>query len=487
MAYHWHHRDLTTQAGAPPVRADIVAFPVAGTDSRVYYASDDLHVHELAYYQGNWHHRDLTAGTGAPDVRRSRLAGFAMNGMDPRVYYDDSNDHVHELAYYQGSWHHRDLTAAAGAHTIAIWGIAAFQASGIDPRVYYGTYDDNHVHELAHYQDGWHHRDLTADTGAPIADLAELVAFTAGGVDSRVYYQHAGHVHELSYWQRGWHHRDITRDIGAPRSKSNLLAGFTVGGPDSRVFCRDDDDAGHVRELSYWQGGWHHRDLSQNVHAPRPAPSGLTGFPMGSGADSRVYAKNAYYGRIDEYAYYQGDWHHRDVSEAAGAPDWGGGGEVVAFLAAGTDSRVYYEDNGHIRELAYYNDVPDPGPGPQKATVSLQRQMVWEGSIPYLGRFPAFGVASPGHLLQIRVPQVGLVDLSVRFVRAGHSTAECNDPNAVVAVNEGQSTTPAQINAIFGQFEPNFSTLQPLTFVACIATTGAVYDWLPIEITVQFN
>jgi len=236
-----------------------------------------------------------------------------------------------------------------------------------------------------------------------------------------------------------------------------------------------------VRELSYWRGGWHHRDLTEDVNASHPDSSGLSGFPMGSGGDSRVYSKNAYYGHVYEYAYYQNDWHYRDVSDAADAPRWGGGGEVVAFLAAGTDSRVYYGDNGRIRELAYYDDSP----GPQKRTVPLQRQIIWEGSIPYLGRFPALGVVPRGRLLQIRVPRVAL-NRTVYFVKAGHSSAECNNPNAVVPVNEGQSTTPAQINEIFGRSEPEFSTLQPLTFVACISPTGQAPDWINIEITVQF-
>jgi hypothetical protein len=482
MAYSWHHSDLTEQTGASQATGDIVGYPVVGTDSRVYYVgANDDHVHELAYYQGSWHQRDLTADTGAPALGRPRLAGFAMGGMDPRLYHDDFNNHVHELAYYQSGWHHRDLTVATGAPAKAVWCIAAFQATSTDPRVYYGTYNDNHVHELSHWQGDWHYRDLTADTSAAVADCCELVAFTAGAADSRVYYQRSGHVHELSYWQGGWHHRDITRDIGAPLSEPNLLAGFTVGGPDSRVYHTD--TAMHVRELSYWQGGWHYRDLSKDVDASHPEASGLSGFPMGSGGDSRVYSKNGYYGHIYEYAYYQGSWHYHDVSEAADAPRWGGSGEVAAFLAAGTETRVYYTDNGHIRELAYYDDSP----GPQKRTVSLQRQMIWEGIPPYLGRFPSFGVVPPGRLLQIHIPQVGLVDLSVHFVKPGHTPAECNNPNAVVSLNEGQSTTPAQINAIFGQREPNFSVVQPLTFVACVGTAGVFPDWLNIEITVEFD
>jgi hypothetical protein len=483
LAKTWHHRDLTAQTGTPTIEGDVVTFAVAGTDSRVYFPGDDNHIHELAYYQGGWHHRDLTVTTGAPTSGRGRLAGFAMNGMNPRLYYEDFYDHVHELAYTGTSWQHRDLTASTGAPAMSISSIAAFQASGTDPRVYYRTYTDNHIRELAHWQGAWHHRDITADIGAPVSACCRLVAFTAGGPDSRVYYQDSpGHVHELSYWQSAWHHRDITADIGAPVSEVNVLAGFTVGGADSRIYYEDPSE--HVHELSYWQRAWHHRDLSRAVDASQPGTSGLAGFPMGNGGDARVYSMNWWEGHVHEYAFYQGGWHLADISDAAGAPDWGGGGMVAAFLAAGTDSRVYYNDNGHLRELAYYDDAP----GPSIRTVSLQRQMVWEGFIPYLGRFPAFGVVPPGRLLKIRIPQIGPVDLTVYFVKAGRSTTECNNPNAVVPLNEGQSTTPTQINAIFGQTEPRFSTTAPLTFVACIGiNSGEAPDWRNIEITVQFD
>jgi hypothetical protein len=93
-----------------------------------------------------------------------------------------------------------------------------------------------------------------------------------------------------------------------------------------------------------------------------------------------------------------------------------------------------------------------------------------------------------GRLLTIRVPQIGPVDTTVVFVKPGRSTTECNNPDAVVPVDEGRSTTPAQITAIFGQAEPRFSILQPLTFVACIATaSGEAPAWQNIEITVQFG
>jgi Fibronectin type III domain len=119
-------------------------------------------------------------------------------------------------------------------------------------------------------------------------------------------------------------------------------------------------------------------------------------------------------------------------------------------------------------------------------TVTLERQ-TGSGPVPYRGQFPAFGVVPTGHLVQIRVPQVGPADLQVRFVKAGHTTAECNNPSAVVVVGEGQSTTPAQITEIFGQAEPPFSTLNPLVFTACLGTTGSLPNWVNIHIFVEFD
>jgi len=128
-----------------------------------------------------------------------------------------------------------------------------------------------------------------------------------------------------------------------------------------------------------------------------------------------------------------------------------------------------------------------PPTQPATRTVTLTRQQVTQGPIPYLGKFPPFGVVPPGVLLQIRIPQIGFSDTSVLFVKPGHSTEECNDPNAVIQVNEGQTTTSAQISAIYGQSQPPFSTVSPLYFVACIGKSGPLVDTMDIEITVRFS
>lgn len=60
--------------------------------------------------------------------------------------------------------------------------------------------------------------------------------------------------------------------------------------------------------------------------------------------------------------------------------------------------------------------------------VLLERQMVFEGNVPYLGTLNVSGV-----LQEIAVPATTAIS-EVRFVKAGRDTSECNDSEAVVIV-----------------------------------------------------
>src|ERR1039458_8268143 len=128
--------------------------------------------------------------------------------------------------------------------------------------------------------------------------------------------------------------------------------------------------------------------------------------------------------------------------------------------------------------------VPNVAPPPQTGTVTLQRQTVVEGNIPYFGQFPSFGEAN-GHLEKISVPASTSV-LAVNFVKSGHSTDECYNADAVVTVNQGSSTTADQRTAIYGVATPAYSTLAPVPFVACLLTSSIniTPDFISIEITI---
>ena len=55
---------------------------------------------------------------------------------------------------------------------------------------------------------------------------------------------------------------------------------------------------------------------------------------------------------------------------------------------------------------------------------------------PYVGKFPSFGSTPPGRVLQLRFPPDGFSNQVLLFVKPGHSTEECGNPNAVVPLVE---------------------------------------------------
>jgi Fibronectin type III domain len=146
-------------------------------------------------------------------------------------------------------------------------------------------------------------------------------------------------------------------------------------------------------------------------------------------------------------------------------------------------------DVGFSRSSTLVAETDEPEPQPATVSVSLQRQPVIAGNIPYRSQFPPLGVGS-GRLTQVRFPQTGSADRTLYFVRQGRSTAECNNPSAVVPITEGQTTTPDQLEAIFGQEQPTYEVSilvnRPLVFTACI-NPGTAPDFVSIQITVIRN
>jgi hypothetical protein len=72
-------------------------------------------------------------------------------------------------------------------------------------------------------------------------------------------------------------------------------------------------------------------------------------------------------------------------------------------------------------------------------------------------------------------------------VKAGHSTAECGNPSAVVTLGEGQTTTAAQLSAIFGTATPSFSTMSPLAAVACFSGPNPTPSFINLTMNVRFS
>jgi hypothetical protein len=128
-----------------------------------------------------------------------------------------------------------------------------------------------------------------------------------------------------------------------------------------------------------------------------------------------------------------------------------------------------------------------PSAGPGQVQLSLTQKPVVNGFIPFSGQYPPFGTTQPGTVSAITYPQSGFLDTTLLFVKLHHSTSECGDPNAVVPVKEGTTTSPAQLTAIFGSATPSFSTTSPLGMVACFSGPNPTPSFINVLMSVKFS
>ncbi|CAA9241353.1 MAG: hypothetical protein AVDCRST_MAG93-1338 [uncultured Chloroflexia bacterium] len=112
----------------------------------------------------------------------------------------------------------------------------------------------------------------------------------------------------------------------------------------------------------------------------------------------------------------------------------------------------------------------------------LARQPVYEGHIPYLARFPWADDGSSGTLLGVSLNSAWP---GLHFVKPGWTTAECDNPAAVVRLAPGGSLTAAEMTELFGAETPAL----PIVFLACAEATPTlhVHDYIPIRITYRPN
>lgn len=366
----WNRNDLTIRARAPLAVYRPWGYVYAGNGSQhVIYQGftpeegDDGHVHEL-YWQGSgWRHHDLTAATGAPLIG----AGVEVNGYNfnqpgtfqgtQHVVYVGTDGHVHELWYSADSadgWHHHDLTAATGA-PLAINGAFGQEFSSQQHVFFEGR--DLHIHELIWDQDyGWSHQDLTQMTEAGLAAARpSAYVFYDQGTEHVVYLGIDRHVHEL-WWQAGyWHHNDLTLRANAPLASDEPAGCSCRGCYTQHVGYRADD--GHIHALFWINDTWTHMDL--NIQAAASA------WPASGGAAVASYAFDAEQsvhfdypgtdGGIHELWFIEQDWHHNGLSLDTDAPPASSNLSGYVFTAVNverdTQHVVYTDVNHHVIEL----------------------------------------------------------------------------------------------------------------------------------------
>jgi hypothetical protein len=110
----------------------------------------------------------------------------------------------------------------------------------------------------------------------------------------------------------------------------------------------------------------------------------------------------------------------------------------------------------------------DQQPEPEEEhsrTVWLAGHAPWEGPLWWNGRFPSVG-DSDGTLTRVANPRNSVW---LGFLKPGHGSDDCNDADAYVRLERGDTMTGDQMREAFGSETPEL----PITFVAC---SGAAAD-----------
>ncbi len=361
----WEYRDATAATGAPKASSSFsplgYANEVTGTQHFIYIGVNDFHIHELWWDGISWHHHDLTAATGGPKGAFLWTAyGFTSQGTQ-HVFFSalvsgEDDFRIHELWCDSNGWHHHDLTAATGAPLVrtTLTGYV-FAAQATQHLIFTGM--DNHVHELWWDSGGWHHHDLTTATGAPLPQITSAsiaaYAFEAQATQHVMYNTDDQHVHELWQDNHGWHHTDLTAATGAPLAYS-VGTGYGLGQGEQRVFYAGNDN--HIHQLSWDSNGWHHHDLTAAAGAPsiNVLYSVPHAYVFGAqGLQHVLYLRNDLDGHIQELWQDEAGWHHTDLTAATGAPLAGLDSTPNGYASSANSSQhaLYTTADQHVIEL----------------------------------------------------------------------------------------------------------------------------------------
>jgi hypothetical protein len=222
------------------------------------------HVIELCVASGcPWQWADLTALTGAPSPGDGALTGYDWpEGGTKQIAYVDAQGHVIELCVAKESpWQWADLTALTGAPLADQGALAgyAWSAGGTKQVVYRDQ--QSHVVELFVARGSpWQWVDLTALTGAPLSDQGGVLAgydWLNGQTQQIAYVDGRGHVIELCVASGSpWQWADLTALTGAPPLHQTPLTGYAwVWGAAKQIASVDDQEQVIELSVGLW-GQW---------------------------------------------------------------------------------------------------------------------------------------------------------------------------------------------------------------------------------------
>ncbi|MEA5153328.1 hypothetical protein [Raineyella sp.] len=355
----WFSNDLTQRTGAPPAiyNPSAYAFVEQWTQHIVYQGfgngAGDGHVHEL-WWDDHWHHNDLTAQAGATPID-GVPSGYVYpdepGGWTQHVVYQGirsgggPDGAVHEIWWDADDKHHHQLTDGSPPLVDTPFGYAFERGQHVVFRA------DRTLRYLDFEEDfGWTESDLTPYMAGTLPAMPPTAyGFTSQQTHHVLYAGSDGHVHEL--WKGpsgGFHHHDLTLATGSTVRATGRPVGFANDPGSGQVVSFAASD-GHLHQF-VWDGTWHEHDLTATVGGVPPSGSATpTGYLYP--AEGTLHVN--YIGvdsHIHEYWQDNAGWHPSDLTTRTGVLV--GRSDPAAYVMPdGTQHVVFVDDNRHIIEL----------------------------------------------------------------------------------------------------------------------------------------
>lgn len=310
-----------------------------------------------------WQNGDITVLTGAPPASAGTALGGHMNtaavpNID-EVFNFDPSLHM-DSPWWNWSWHITDLSGFV-ASPLAVEGSAI--TDHVNTIINYDEvfYLDPNHHLDSFWWDGntWHVSDVTAASGAPVADPGSSVT---GHINTRanadeVFYFCGGHVCG-PWWQNWqWHVTDVTGVAGCcvPAMQGSALSSHfdTVANADE-VFYQLPDQ--RIINL-WWDGTWHATDVTTAAGSPL----GAAGTSLSSHVNTVADVTEVFFidtnGHLVSLWWQPYQWQTSDLTVITGAPLPSAGSQIVGYMNTldGLDEVFYIGADQHIYQLWWSN------------------------------------------------------------------------------------------------------------------------------------
>ena len=271
----WHHNPIGKVAGGPAAASDPAGYAWEKDKSQhVVYVGTDGQIHELWSRRGKWGHNPVGALTGAAPAT-GNPSGYAWEkDKTQHIVYRGKDNQIHEIWYRDGwvgeDWHHNAIGQKVGAPKAASDPFGyAWERDGTQHVIYRAT--DNQIYEIWGRRGKWGFNAISERTNAPAAVGNPCgYAWEKDGTQHIIYRSANGHLHEIWYrdaWVgEDWHHKDITAECSAPLADSDPFGYSWEKDGTQHVIYRGKDNL--IYEMWFREKAWQINPIGRGVSAP---------------------------------------------------------------------------------------------------------------------------------------------------------------------------------------------------------------------------